>query len=321
MPPYRCTDWRALDAKDARALIGAEAAVWNRDLLWNVDSSWQAIEPARAAGRLPGIIARDADGAVVGWSWFLRHNDQLQVGSFVSESATAARCLVEAILDSDAGRNAESTVWSVRGCPSGVRDALAEHDLDSTDYLYLAAPLPIGADRTSLPGSRDWRPADIVRVAQLWEAAYRGDSSVRGFAVNGTHTEWREYLLGLLGTDGCGRFLPEISRVVDDGPGGVAAAIMVTSIGTDVAHIPQIVVHPDAQGRGLGRRLLRAAMADCAQSGFTTMTLLVSESNVRARAMYEAEGFRERASFLVAAGQPRRLSSPALATGGASTRR
>ena len=109
MPPYRCTDWRALDAKDARALIGAEAAVWNRDLLWNVDSSWQAIEPARAAGRLPGIIARDADGAVVGWSWFLRHNDQLQVGSFVSESATAARCLVEAILDSDAGRNAESS--------------------------------------------------------------------------------------------------------------------------------------------------------------------------------------------------------------------
>jgi GNAT superfamily N-acetyltransferase len=124
-------------------------------------------------------------------------------------------------------------------------------------------------------------------------------------------------------TDGCGVFLSDASFVIAGGgdDGRIIAAIVTTSVARDVAHIAQIAVDPAFQGAGFGRRLIDAAMSAASARGFSRMTLLVADDASAARALYAGRGFLETATFVVAGSQPRRLSSVALAGGGASTRR
>ncbi|GHA83880.1 GNAT family N-acetyltransferase [Streptomyces termitum] len=60
------------------------------------------------------------------------------------------------------------------------------------------------------------------------------------------------------------------------------------------AHVRQIqglAVAAEARGQGVGRALLRAALAKARADGATRITLRVLGHNVPARALYEAEGF------------------------------
>jgi ribosomal-protein-alanine N-acetyltransferase len=59
----------------------------------------------------------------------------------------------------------------------------------------------------------------------------------------------------------------------------------------DEAHFTNIAVHPRAQRRGLGRRLLRALLDLARAEGCLSATLEVRPSNTAARALYEGEGF------------------------------
>lgn len=62
--------------------------------------------------------------------------------------------------------------------------------------------------------------------------------------------------------------------------------------GRDIGHIKDLAVRPDAQGRGLGRRLLRASLSELAAAGASVVKLEVRESNHRAQDLYDDEGFR-----------------------------
>jgi len=52
-------------------------------------------------------------------------------------------------------------------------------------------------------------------------------------------------------------------------------------------------VHPERQGRGIGRALLRAAALHLADLGYTELHIGVLSANGPARAFYEAMGGRE----------------------------
>lgn len=60
----------------------------------------------------------------------------------------------------------------------------------------------------------------------------------------------------------------------------------------DGAHIEDLWVDPPAQGRGVGRKLLAAAVAAIARDGYRTATLDCFEANANARRFYEREGWR-----------------------------
>jgi ribosomal-protein-alanine N-acetyltransferase len=60
----------------------------------------------------------------------------------------------------------------------------------------------------------------------------------------------------------------------------------------DEAEVLTFAVLPAARRHGLGRALLRAAMAQAARAGARTMVLEVSAANAPARALYRSEGFR-----------------------------
>jgi putative acetyltransferase len=60
-----------------------------------------------------------------------------------------------------------------------------------------------------------------------------------------------------------------------------------------------VAVHPQAQGRGIGRRLFATLLEDVRQNRpmIERIELITSESNVRARKLYESLGFRPQGRF------------------------
>ena len=57
------------------------------------------------------------------------------------------------------------------------------------------------------------------------------------------------------------------------------------------ARISDLHIVPAAQGKGVGRALLREALSRIRSAGIDTVFLETDEDNVRARRLYEGEGF------------------------------
>ena len=314
-----CRDWRTLAAEDVAGLLEAEARDWRADLSWDVTEAWQAIEPARAAGFLPGLVVTDHFGRIGGWACFLLHRHTLQVAMIVADAPDRAAAIVEGILASPEAARASTHTICIRDAAPGIRVALLTRGFEVATYRYLRAPLGVPGP-IELP-CRPWAVDDAAGMARLCARAYAETTEVRVFAPHGTADEWQEYIATLVTGPGCGHFLPSASFVI---PGRQArrvdGAVIATALGNSTAHIAQVAVDPDARGRGWGRALVTTAMAAAASAGFQEMTLLVAETNLRAATLYEDLGFRDQSTFVVAVRrQPRRLRRVVAEAVGASS--
>ena len=74
---------------------------------------------------------------------------------------------------------------------------------------------------------------------------------------------------------------------------GIIQGYGIISIAAGEAHLLNICVGPEWQGRGLGRRLLRRMFRLAGERNADTLFLEVRESNRTARQLYESEGFVE----------------------------
>ena len=317
-------DWRHLPSAYVGAALRREKVRWRSDFAWNVDEAWQVIEPARRAGRFPGFMAIDSAGRVVGWTCFVLHHCALQVAVFTAETAKVTDALVDAIGATPEAAAASLHAWCVRDGAPALRDALTHRGFEAVTYRYLTAtPRRLMGSSAECETIRTWRPDDLGPLMRLCKRAYADRSKVRAFAPLGTDAEWRDYLAGLVSGPGCGRLIQTASLVIDgSGPARLNGAVIATDLGCGTAHIAQLAVDPDAERQGLGAALVRAALARLTDLSFVRLTLTVSSANERACRLYRRFGFAHRAAFLVALNrQPRRLTSVALATGGANTRR
>jgi len=61
----------------------------------------------------------------------------------------------------------------------------------------------------------------------------------------------------------------------------------------DEGEIANLAVAPEGWGRGIGRALLDAALAEATQRGIESVYLEVRDSNARARRLYQSRGFEE----------------------------
>lgn len=75
-----------------------------------------------------------------------------------------------------------------------------------------------------------------------------------------------------------------------DDAGLLVGFVRVISDDATIAYIQDILVRPDAQGRGIGRALLEAALARYAH---VRQVVLITDDEPRQRAFYEALGFTE----------------------------
>ncbi len=75
--------------------------------------------------------------------------------------------------------------------------------------------------------------------------------------------------------------------------GNVIIGYGMLSIAADEAHVLNVCAAPEVQGRGHGRRLLRALLKIARARGAHRVFLEVRPSNTVAIALYDAEGFNE----------------------------
>lgn len=300
----RLDDWRTAPADELAPLYAAEHARWLSTLSWDTSSTWQTVESARRAGTLPGFVLRDEGGAVRGWSFHLQHRGELQFGNLVSPSTHATEQLLRGVFQSSEARSANR--WMAFGwfnAPDLV-NLLHARGMGVESYRYLYRDVSdqtsaAQADGTDPHGLRAWQPADNVGLAALLSSAYQSADSARPFAANGTMSEWTEYASHLLRGSGCGAFDAATSRVAPGADRLDGAAVM-TRLMPTTAHLAQLAVQPSAQGRGLGERLAVSALMAAADRGCSCVTLLVRDTNVAARRLYDRLGFTERAQFVSA---------------------
>jgi ribosomal-protein-alanine N-acetyltransferase len=74
---------------------------------------------------------------------------------------------------------------------------------------------------------------------------------------------------------------------------GAVVGYGVMSVGAGEAHVLNLAAHPDFQGRGLGRRMLRHLLRLARHREAAKAFLEVRPSNGRAIALYESLGFQE----------------------------
>lgn len=115
------------------------------------------------------------------------------------------------------------------------------------------------------------RPEDLEAVLRIEAASF-------------THPWTREMFEAEL--------VPEISLVLavrseDD----ALVGYLFGSIGEGVFHINNIAVDPRVRRQGVGRKLLRSALAQASRRGAKTATLEVRASNLTAQALYREFGF------------------------------
>ncbi|MCC7416264.1 MAG: GNAT family N-acetyltransferase [Acidobacteria bacterium] len=314
-----CRDWRGEPVCAIQPLYAVERERWRRRLFWDGGATWDVVERARRSRALPGLVLRDG-AAIAGWAFFLLHQDTLQIGAFVARTQGATRRLLDGILASETARSAGTQLLFTFSEAPALHAALTASDFAVEPYAYLERPCS-GRGRSSGgrgdPALPAWDPRFHDPLSRLLATAYGDAEPTRPFARGGSDGDWREYVSQLTATEGCGRLLPDESVVVP-GDAGLDAAVLTTRIAADTAHIAQAAVAPACRRRGLGRLAIETALDRIAAAGYARATLLVSGRNAVARRMYAGLGFVERSAFVSAcrSGQPRRLNSPALDTGG-----
>jgi ribosomal protein S18 acetylase RimI-like enzyme len=298
-------DWRDAPAADLRGLYEAECDRYQARLGWDLGPTCAIIEESRRSGRLPGLVARGALGAPVGWAYFVVHDGVLQVGGLVADTAAHLRHLLDRVLQAPEAQLARALTGFLFPVSPSLVSAFERQRFVVERHPYLARPLA-GADcpPTGLDGAfrlrllREVDPADVVR---LTAKAYAGQAEARCFAPDGRLEQWAHYLGQLLATPACGTYLAGASFAVERrDTGRVQAAIITTALSPATAHVAQVVVDPACRRAGLARHLVEAASAASRSAGRTTLTLIVDEHNDPARRLYDRLGFSETASFIYA---------------------
>ena len=145
---------------------------------------------------------------------------------------------------------------------------------------------------------RRWTELDYQPSAQVITAAYRNhvDSEIND--QYRTLSGSLRFLNNIVRFPGCGTFDPESSFVaVEKSTGALAGIILCSRVRYDVGHVTQICVLPDYRSHGLGKALLAATLHNLKQRKFSTLSLTVTEDNVRAVELYQHLGFETRRVF------------------------
>ena len=300
-----CTDWRDAPASEISRLFHAEGQRWLEVLDWNAAASFAIVEEGRRNGVVPGWIARNTDGRPLGWTYYILQDGALQIGGVAASRPAVVRRLIASVMGS-----AEASLARRLSCfvlPEGpsLASALARERFELSESRYLSAPLTSTDTACArhhvsrAQGIRGWTPADLAPAVRLLAEAYCGVPGSGCFAPEGTIEQWARYAVQLIRIPACGEFDPSLSFVATGRRATeLAGVVLTTRISSSAAHVVQLAVSAAARRRGCAAALLDAARAAAAQSGLTTVTLMVDADNGPAGALYQRAGFTERARFL-----------------------
>lgn len=295
----RLEDWRTLSADQIAACYRRDHERWTGELHWDLSATWSTIEDARQRGWLPGFAAVSDSGTLVGWTFFTPREGTLRIGALQARQAGVVRDLLEAVLTAPESATCQRYQCFLFPDDGSVEVALERRRFSVERYHYLEKtvnPSPPGAPEEG----RAWNDADLPHVARALARGYAGTHAARFFAPNGRLEDWARYLGEIVNTPACGSFSPSDSVLLGDAAAAVDGLTLTTWLSPDTAHVAQLVVDPARRGRGLAKAMVEQVSRRVALRGAVRLTLLVAESNLRARHLYERLAFVHRATFVFA---------------------
>ncbi len=303
-------DLRHFSARQLRALLEAEARIWEQRLRWNYRSSTELLLQYLDSRILPGFVALD-HGRISGYTFCVYEGHKAVVGDAfalaggpeqsMSITETLLRCLIELLLHSpNIGRIESQLLLYDAG---SINRSFLEAGFEAHPRLFMECDLaPQGRpSRSPLPSDVElipWSSLYYQVAAELIHAAYTGHIDAR---INDQYCSLHgslRFLHNIVRFPGCGVFEGEQSWLLRERASSRLVGMLLCSrVASDVAHITQLCIAPSHRGRGLGEALLAHATRNLAHSGTTAITLTVTEANRPAVTLYQAGGFRIRHRF------------------------
>jgi len=141
---------------------------------------------------------------------------------------------------------------------------------------------------------RDMTRADVSAVKRIESAAYEDAWPARIFDRE-LDNGFAQYVVAVEASADvpAGGPLTTLKRALTGGAHDHIVGFMGVWFMVDQLHLVTIAVDPREQGRGIGTRLLLECFAFAFEADLNEIVLEVRESNARARALYEAFGFRK----------------------------
>jgi len=308
MAQIHCEDWRDLSPAAMSLLYAHERERWLQALNWDPAPSFAEVERARAAGEVPGFVARRGQH-LLGWTFFLLHQATLQIGALNGTSAGIVRQLLERVLATPESDMAKRLSCFVFPDNPALMSALVRRRFELRPQQYLTRLLAPGDWRQRLGATgawaadgtrvRTWAITEAADCVRILARAYETQPGAECFAPGGRIDEWAQYFGQLMNTPGCGTWVPAASFVVEaKGAGAPVGLIVTTAVSPSTAHVAQVAVDPAWRGRGFGRLLVQAASAAALDAGYNRITLLVDTANTPARMLYDRLGFVPGPQFL-----------------------
>jgi len=309
-------DWCEVPADVLRAACESERHRWLRVLQWDSAAAWREIEHARVAWGLPGFAAIDQTGRLRGLIYYLIEHDRIDIGGLVSDADLATDVLLDGVITVAQALELPTMRGLLLDSAVALPSSLRIRGFALERHLYLSKHLGAPQAEVSrgqrlwarlteppLPFARveasdTWRTGDADAAAALLSRAYDRDGG-RLFAPNHQTGEWQRYVRNLVAHVGCGTLNAGLSQVLRNGDEMLGLALM-TDIAPGIGHLVQLAVDPSARGARLGEALVARACALLQRASYQTLTLMVSERNAAARALYDRAGFRHDATFLAA---------------------
>ena len=291
-----------LRGKDLEPILEEERVAWRALLNWDFTASAELVMRFVRMQALTGHALVVAD-KVVGYSYYVSEDQKGLIGDlFVSReygSADNEDLLLGGALLGLVGsgrvKRIEAQLMMLRGpferkLPYSAHSEIYPRnfmvaDLSNLDGL-LPHTLPQGFELES------WNEAQHDPAATLIANTYRThiDSS-----INDQYRSYlgaRRFLTNIVQYPGCGSFFAEGSLVARNPEGRICGVVLASLVASDVGHITQICVAPEAQGKGVGYELLRRCLEILKAHGCERTSLTVTASNTGAIALYNRMYFR-----------------------------
>ncbi len=305
-------DLRHFSGPALRTLLEDEAAVWERRLFWDYRQSITLLQEYLDNRSLTGYVAQQA-GRVTGYVFGVCEANKAVLGDVYSfgeaEGRTNPVCakLLEHMLETmQATPGVDRIESQLLLFPDGaLAHQFLTHGLHAFPRHYMVChlesaraegflpPLETASANAADSAPEPWRPELYDSVAGLIYEAYLGHPDSEINDQYRTLPGAKRFLHNIVHFPGCGVFDPAHSWVLRDArTGEVMGAILCSRVQGDAVHITQLCLRQEQRGRGHGPRLLAHCLRQMAGAGVHTVTLTVTESNTRARRLYERHGFQ-----------------------------
>jgi ribosomal protein S18 acetylase RimI-like enzyme len=301
-------DIRHFEVQDLQALLDTESQLWEEELRWDFSSSARIISACLAEKRLSGYALLKA-GQVAGYSFFIYESFKGLIGDLFVDRQRASpedwRMLLEHVLETILAtpglKRVEAQLPHFSVAEMGAEFQKHGFEVYPRRFMALHLGQRPAADATSNnlgQGLQDFSFEPWVRrhdtdAAKLLFETYRHHVDARINDQYLTVPGSSRLIESILHFHGCGEILPGLSQAAIHLPTRrLAGVLALTGVRPGTAHIPQIAVAEEYQGRGLGRAMMEHGFRELARRGFQEVTLTVTNGNAGAVSLYERMGFR-----------------------------